>query len=292
METSNWIVIKKVIELGNLTDASVELNISQSGISYIIKKIETEIGFPIFIRHRKGMSLTTIGKTLLPFIDNLLNSEESLKKALLSITSLATGSLTIGSYKSISKSWLPIILESFIEKYPNVKINIEQGSSESLEKKLHSNAVDLAFTSYRDRADFTWIDLKSDQLLIVLPANHPLVKKEEIPFSSLADLKFIGSSSDYEYDVNRILRENHISNDHISLSTNDEETIIQLVKKELGIGILFESYLEHYPAEEIGIEVKKTEPNLYRRLGIAVRTSNLDIPIIEHFILNSKNLIK
>ncbi len=289
METTNWRIIKKVIEHGNLTDASVDLNISQSGISYTIKKIEQEVGFPIFIRHSKGMSLTTNGKELLPFIDTFLENEVTFSNALLKINSMASGNLIIGTYKSISKHWLPKILELFIQDYPKVKINIQQGSSERLEKKLQDNSIVFALTSYRDRPEFEWIDLKQDQLLVVLPLNHNLANKSVIDLNTLQKTKFIGSSNDYEYDVNRILREKNITSNHVTLFTNDEETILQMVRQGLGIGLLFNSYLKENASYDIVI--KETSPPLYRRLGVAVRPAELKLPIIKKFIDYSEEIM-
>lgn len=289
METTNWRIIKKVIEHGNLTDASVDLNISQSGISYTIKKIEQAVGFPIFIRHSKGISLTTNGKELLPFIDTFLENEVTFSNALLKINSMASGNLIIGTYKSISKHWLPKILELFIQDYPKVKINIQQGSSERLEKKLQDNSIVFALTSYRDRPEFEWIDLKQDQLLVVLPQNHNLANKSVIDLNTLQKTKFIGSSSDYEYDVNRILREKNITSNHVTLFTNDEETILQMVRQDLGIGLLFNSYLKENASYDIVI--KETSPPLYRRLGVAVRPTELKLPIIKKFIDYSEEIM-
>lgn len=51
-----------------------------------------------------------------------------------------------------------------------------------------------------------------------------------ISLKALKENKFIDSSVNYEYDVNRILRENNVSNQHVNVSTNDEETILEMVK--------------------------------------------------------------
>ncbi|MGM0240938.1 LysR family transcriptional regulator [Enterococcus sp. AZ103] len=289
MDTGNWRIIRKVIEKGNLTDASIDLNISASGISYTIKKIEAEIGFPLFIRHRSGMSLTTNGKELLPQIDSLLQAEEQFDDTLLKINKIANGNLIIGTYKSISINWLPKILNNFFEEYPKVNVNIKQGSSERIEKSLKANSIDFAFTSYRNRSDFEWIDLVQDPLLVVLPLNHPYKDMKAIPLKVLKENKFIGSSVNYEYDINRILRENNVSNQHVNVSTNDEETILEMVKQNLGLGLLFKSYIDHKHVTDL--LVKPTEPLIHRRLGIAVRKSQLELPIIQNFIQSSKKVI-
>lgn len=166
--------------------------------------------------------------------------------------------------------------------YPKVKINIQQGSSERIEKKLLDNSIDFAFTSFRERPQFEWIDLVQDELLVILPNTHPLVSHEYIPLKELQNLQFIGSSSDYEYDVNRILREKNITSSYVKLFTNDEGTIIEMVKKGLGTGLIFNSYLEE--KEQDNLTVKKISPPLYRKLGVAVRPDESKLPIVKTFL--------
>lgn len=236
------------------------------------------------------MSLTTNGKQLLPYIENILNAEADFNDALLRIDSIANGSLLIGAYKSISIKWLPKIIQKFLADYPKVKINVQQGSSEYLEKSLQKNSIDFAFTSYRERAEFEWIDLMDDQLMVVLPTNHELANYSEIPFNFLKTNQFIGSSVDYEYDINKILQQYGISQRHISVYTNDEETTIEMVKQGLGVGLLFESYI----AKKIpkSLVVKPINPSVSRRLGIALRKDELDLPIVKKFIEHTKILTR
>ena len=59
MDISKWRVFTKIAEVLNVTAAADQLNMSQSGVSYIIKCLEQEAGFPLFIRHPQGVALTT-----------------------------------------------------------------------------------------------------------------------------------------------------------------------------------------------------------------------------------------
>ena len=75
---NKWEVFIKVAEVQNVTTAADELNISQSGVSYILKSLEKEIGFPLFTRHKRGVILTPNAEEILPAIHEFLNQKENI----------------------------------------------------------------------------------------------------------------------------------------------------------------------------------------------------------------------
>lgn len=282
MDISNWKVLKKVAEYANITTASEELNISQSGVSYIIKSIENEIGFSLFVRHKKGVTLTPVGKDLLPLVDQLLESEKKLTQAFTQINELSRGTLHIGSFSSFATNWLPEIIKEFHKDYPNIKIELLQGASDDIEKALLGQEIDFAFTSYRDRSGFEWIELIKDYLVAVLPENHELSSLEKIPLRIYEETPVISSSNQYEYDVSHALSKHHIVPKNIVFKSNDESTIIAMVRKNLGLSLLFSEIVKSINSKHVLI--KKTEPLEYRKLGVAIQAQESASPAAKMFI--------
>ena len=93
---SKYEIFKTIVELGSLSKTAEKLNLTQSGVSYAISSLESELGFPLFRRERSGMSLTPNGARILTHVQNILEHEELLRQEATSIKGLDTGTVRIG----------------------------------------------------------------------------------------------------------------------------------------------------------------------------------------------------
>ena len=144
MDARKYEVIIKAAECGNLTRAGEDFGYTQSGVSHMIKAVETEFGFRIFLRGRGGVTLTEEGSRVLPYLREIVKWNERLTQTVSSLSGLITGTLRIGSFSSIAAHWLPQIIKRFQSDYPNIKIEITEGGTDALEAALEEGAADLA----------------------------------------------------------------------------------------------------------------------------------------------------
>jgi DNA-binding transcriptional LysR family regulator len=79
MSLAKYEVFDTVVELGNLTKAAEALNLTQSAVSYSIANLESELGFPLLIRSRSGITLTSNGQRILKYIRTILHWDEKMK---------------------------------------------------------------------------------------------------------------------------------------------------------------------------------------------------------------------
>lgn len=80
MSLAKYEVFSTVVEMGSLTKAAESLNLTQSAVSYSIANLESELGFPLLIRSRSGITLTSNGQSILKSIRNVLHWNEKLKQ--------------------------------------------------------------------------------------------------------------------------------------------------------------------------------------------------------------------
>ena len=80
MGNFSYEVFSKVVERGTLAQAAAELNVTPSAVSHSISQLETELGFPLLIRNRTGVTLTEDGAQVLPIIQSIQNLEEQLSQ--------------------------------------------------------------------------------------------------------------------------------------------------------------------------------------------------------------------
>lgn len=295
MDLEKWKVFLAIAEFGNLSAAASRMNISQSGASYTIKQLENEVGFTLFSRSKwKGMELTPSGQLVYEQINNLLQESERFTQTISKINGNLTGSLRIGTFESIAITLLPPILAAFQKDFPKIDIYIKEGDNDYLERALRSQKVDLCFSSYQHRSGFHWIDLALDPIMAILPSDHPLAQQDTVPIQVFNTEPFIVSMNIYDYDVNNVLRHSQIKPTNIVCSSQNDHTILALVKQKLGISLLFERIIAT-ETNALGLATgavvaKLTEPLFARKLGIALPSLRNATPATQTFIQYAKRM--
>lgn len=173
----------------SFTKAAEKLYISQPSLSLTIKKLENEIGYPIFERCGKEITLTHIGEKYISAIEEIMHTKTRFENEIDDLLKLRQGSITIGSTTFHVSYLLPDILKKFRNKYPGVKIDIKVEQSTTLEEKLEKGEIDIIIdnTIYRD-SRYEYIPLFKEQILIGIPRDYKIndvlkdyeIKKEDI----------------------------------------------------------------------------------------------------------------
>ena len=111
----------------------------------MINALEEEVGFPLFIRTKKGVSPTENGKAMIPAFREIVRAHNHALEIGADIRGILSGALTIGSYYSVSAMWLPPILKRFRQLYPNVRIDMKEGGNREMTQWLNEMSVDCCF---------------------------------------------------------------------------------------------------------------------------------------------------
>ena len=110
MDTKRWKVMLAVDDYGSFTRAGEVLGYTQSGITQMMKSLEREVGFPLFVKDSHGMRLTREAQALLPHVRSLLAADEVVRQEIASLKGAQVGTICIGTYLSCSIHWIPKIL--------------------------------------------------------------------------------------------------------------------------------------------------------------------------------------
>lgn len=138
-------VFYNVANLESFSKASEKLYISQPAVSQNIKTLEDEIGFPLFIRNKKGVKLTQEGLEVYNYCKTIFKQVEQLNQTISDLSSLDTGILYIGASDTICKYYLIDILKGFEQLYPKIRYRVTNCTTSESLKLLKQNDVDLAF---------------------------------------------------------------------------------------------------------------------------------------------------
>jgi len=132
-----------VAKRGNITKAAEELYISQPAVTQAIHSLENQIGATLFIRAKKGVTLTEEAKVLYQFVESGLSYIKNGENKFKELMNIESGTLKIGASTTVTQHVLLDYLDVFQDSYPNVSISITNDLTQNLVKLLREGSVDL-----------------------------------------------------------------------------------------------------------------------------------------------------
>jgi LysR family cys regulon transcriptional activator len=137
--------VREAVRCGfNLTEVAAVLHTSQPGISRQIRELEDELGIEIFVRAGKRLTgLTPPGEAVLPIVERLLLDADNLRSAGAEFSAQMSGRLSIAATHSQARYALPAVVRDFRQLYPQVTLNLHQGSPKQVAEMLLSGEADI-----------------------------------------------------------------------------------------------------------------------------------------------------
>ncbi|MFK8401523.1 LysR substrate-binding domain-containing protein [Pseudomonas sp. BGr12] len=189
MDLSSLEIFRCVAEEQSVTRAAARLQRVQSNVTTRIRQLEEDLGAALFLRDGKRMTLTDQGREFLRYAEQLLALASEARQSLHPHS--ATGSLRLGSMEASAASRLPEPLARFHRAYPEVELHMTTGHSQKLLGEVLNRQLDCALIAHPDiiRAE-PGFEAKlerglraepvfREELLLVLPGNHPPVHRPE-----------------------------------------------------------------------------------------------------------------
>ena len=278
------------IDSGSLSKAAFAFNYTPSGISHMMSAFEAEIGFSLLIRTKTGVYPTPNAKKLIPIIRAQCQWNESLVQMSAQIKGLNVGTLTIASYASIASQWLPKIINEFHRAYPYIMINVLDGVWQEVENNLIERKADIGFYSFQPSIKHQWIPLRKDDMVLVVPVNHPLAKGDSVKLSDVPRDQLIMPAYGSDIDVLNLLKEEHISaeKDQFRISTLQNSSAMAMV--ELGLGIVISNRLITQRVK-YKVKILPFSPPKYITLGMAVPEESKLTPAVSKFVEYTRKII-
>jgi len=245
METDYLKNFISLAEIGNYSETADYLFISQSSLSKRIKRVEESLGVTLFNRTTKFLELNEFGKVYLKYAQQIIALEEACITEINNMQKGDTEKLVIGSIPSMSNYKITELISEFIQK-TNTTVHIISSQSGVLEKMLLNSECDFAFIKHlKDpRHHFVKKKYTSDNLVVVVPQNHPLTNVKTISINQLRNEKFIllpEHSRPYKYCLS-ICKKDGFTPDVI-FTDSQVDNILAFVEKGLGISLLMEKLI-------------------------------------------------
>ena len=174
----------------SFTRAAEELGISQPALSRSIQKLEEELGQPVFERKTRSVVLTDAGVLMQARASQILSIIDDTKAEI--TDDGESGRVRVGAIPTIAPYFLPEFLGRFSQKYPKATVIVQENVTENLLKSCTQGEIDLAILALPISAKYLDVEeLFEEELLLVLPPDHPLVEQEKIRLNDVEPFPFV-----------------------------------------------------------------------------------------------------
>ncbi|MDT8387063.1 MAG: LysR family transcriptional regulator [Thiogranum sp.] len=236
-------VFHTVARLLSFTKAAESLHMTQPAVTFQVRQLEEQFNTRLFDRTHNRISLTEAGKRVYGFSDRIFELYSEMDNAVREMTGDVSGMLMIGASTTIAEYMLPALLGDFKKKYPDVNVQLKVSNSEGIVHMVENNVIDLGVVESPVMNKNLVVEVcRMDQLVAVLPTQHPLANRESISIVELLEYPYIcreeGSGTreviaDYMTDLG--VNASHMN---LTMELGSPESIKGAVEAGMGVSIV------------------------------------------------------
>lgn len=182
-----------VAETRNFTRAAEQCFVVQSALSHQVRKLEDEIGTPLFARTSRRVELTAAGEAFLPWARAGLDAAERAAAEAAAAVGVVSGPLTIGLIPTVTALDVPRLLRRVREEHPQVTVALTVGASDEMVTAVREGELDLAVLGLAEGVEPRGVEqrvLSAQAHVAVVPEGHPLAGRSTIDLAELAEEPF------------------------------------------------------------------------------------------------------
>jgi DNA-binding transcriptional LysR family regulator len=272
-------LLLSLVSSEGIAGAGAKLGMSPSATSHALRALESALGTELVERNGTGISLTYTGKQVLPHVRDVFASLQLVKATALAGAELKTGLLRLGSFgASATIRVLPPLLDEFRARYPGVEVVVTEKPDELTTRDLIERRLEIAAVTL-PKPELDTQSLATDELVAVLPAQHPLARRDVAPLAEMAQHPFILTRAGSQELVTRLF-DRHKLRPRVEFELLQLMSILELVGKAKGVSILAKLALpDQYP----GVVYKRVTPNYSRHIGLACLNESRLSPVAQAF---------
>ena len=239
MEIGQLEAFLTAVRLHSFSRAASELGVTQPTLSTRILSLESDLGESLFNRVGRGVRLTDAGRAFLPYAQRAIDTLERGRETVASTHTAATGRLHIGAARGISSAVLPVLLETFHDRYPGVDVAIKTGRSSEVLEWVLSEQIQVGVSRELNHPEVVTTHLYDEEIVLV---THP---EHRFAIDGSASIYEVGSEPLIIYDkestyfvlMDRVCREAGIV-PNIAMDLDSIESTKRMIERGLGVSFL------------------------------------------------------
>ncbi|MEW5910138.1 MAG: LysR family transcriptional regulator [Thermodesulfobacteriota bacterium] len=242
----------------NFTIAARELFITQPAVSAQIKSLENDCNLTFFKKKGRKIHLTDEGKHLFNYAQKIFEYEHLIENAIEELRELKCGLLRLGTTKAYARYFMPFMISTFREKYPGIKIQLNEGSSLEMIYSLLDFKNEIAVIARaEDHPEVTFVPFSQEEIVLILAPDHPFARNSSISLQELAKepiiMKEAGSGT--RKRINDLFSLSGLT-PNILMETGNAEFIKQLVQRGEGISFIVKEAVKNELKEKTLATIK------------------------------------
>lgn len=277
MTLFSYEIFDAVARQGSFNKAAQQLHLTPSAISHAIAVMEEELGFALFNRGKTGVTMTSYGASLYPSIRAVLNSDEALKQSVARLNGLEKGKVKVAAFNSVCTCLLPGILKSFKAQYPQIEVEVYQGTYDDMKDWLRNGQTDIAFLSFGCREEFDLTELFAEPLRCITPKGWPAPPDGIMTPELMNGQDFVVQGDATDAEMRQYLKKHKISTER-RCHVLDDLSNLAMVEAGMGISIMPEMLLKTCTSE---VDIYPLSPAENRVVGITSQRPGAMAPAVE-----------
>jgi DNA-binding transcriptional LysR family regulator len=240
MEFSQLEFFVTVVAEGSFSKAAERVYRTQPAVSIAVRRLEEEIGAPLFERSQKTPALTEVGELVYDYAKRILALRDQTFDVVSELKSLGRGRVRIGANESTSLYLLPHLILDYRALHPNIKVEIFRHTSERLPREVLDRNVDFALMAFEPvDSDLESFSVLRDELVLVMHPEHRLAERPSVKVEELGNESFLAHNvkTGSRYKVTETFAQHHTPL-NITLELATIETIKRFVQLKIGLAFV------------------------------------------------------
>jgi len=291
LERVHLSLLREVQRQGSLTAAARSLGLTQSALSHTVRKLEQQLGTPLWVREGRGLKLTAAGNHLTALAQRLLPQFEHAEHLLSQFARGERGTLRIGMECHPCYQWLLTVVEPFLSRFPDVDLDVKQKFQFGGIGALFGHEIDMLVTPDPLRRKGLHFEPVFDyeQVLVVGKA-HPLASRTHVVPADLEQETLIT----YPVPLERLdiysqflLPSGSVPKRHQVIETTD--IMLQMVASGRGVAALPRWLVSEYQGKMSVVPVRLGRHGVAKQIFLGLRATDVEIGYIASFIELAKS---
>ncbi len=256
-----------IIQTGSATAAASELGITQSGVSRLLSALEEHVGYQLFYREKGRLIPSEEALSLTKEIELALTSVERVSLLAKNIFDSDLGNLKIVAPNSFIAGPLADVISGFIEKHPNVTIDLKTNSPATAREMVAHRSVDCGFIQFPEtHPGLSCVPLIQSNTVCAVPKSHPLAKRKRLKIEDLRgqDLILLGKGRESRMTIDEKFKAARVPM-KIKIETQTVAIACSFVKRSLGIALVNGLLAEQY--NDDGMVLLPFSPSITHQYG-------------------------
>ncbi len=272
-----------VAEQRHFTKAARELAVAQPSVSKQIRRLEDELGAPLFHRMRGNVSLTPAGEALLPLARRVLVDVAGAESEVQGLTEMRRGRLSVGATPSLSTTLVPQALARYHQSYPGIELVLHEAGSHDLVGELEHGVLDVALVilpMHHDILETT--PLLREELVLAVPKSHPLARRRSVSIAELRGVPLVMFRDGYDLRATTVAACRRAGFEPtFALEGGEMDGVLRMAAAGLGVAVVPRSVIER---DGPLVAIRIADPPLERTVGVAHRRDWTLSPAAARFV--------